>query len=132
MKDTDYFVAISKDNPHSENGFYYSVYLINNTDKHLEKVETSSYGFVTMGEDLIKTSSPTHEFYDISPYNFIQLEEADEGSWDFVVVYSISIKSDASLPLTEHTFNISKGLAGLSYQVNIPVIGKDGFVVLPE
>jgi hypothetical protein len=69
----DIFLAVCKDRPNDPDGFYYNVYLVNNSDKDIEELVYETGGFMTFDDDdLIKTSRFSKSLGKVCASSFIE------------------------------------------------------------
>lgn len=106
-----YFLAVCKDRPNDPNGFWYTVYFVNNSDQNIEQLSYETGGFATLDEDLVQTSTVKKELGKVPAYTAIEVETDDEGAFDFVLHYTF----DCSMQngnFENKSFTIGKYLRG--------------------
>lgn len=125
----DYFLAVSKDRPNDPDGFYYTVYFVNNSETEIEELSYETGGFMTDDDTIIQTSRHSKVLGKVPAKSFIEVEQDDEGSFDFVIDFTFTIKTDSSKS-TQKTFIINKYLRGAVKPLNpLPVLDKYGYLI---
>lgn len=56
--DESFFIAVCKDRPDDPDGFWYTVYFINNTVHNIEVLSYETGGFVTIDDELVRKLGP--------------------------------------------------------------------------
>ena len=101
-----YFLAVCKDRLGDPEGFYYTVYFVNNSIETLSKFNFETSGFASMDEELI--------------------EKDDEGSFDFTInfIFEMTINNKVS----KKRFTIGKYLRGnIESTIPLPILDKLGY-----
>jgi hypothetical protein len=125
----DYFLAICKDRPNDPDGFYYTVYFVNHSTFDIEELSYETRGFMTDDDQVIQTSRYSKSLGKVPANSFIEVEQDDEGSFDFVIDFTFSIKLDSNKNL-EKTFIVNKFLRGAVKPSNpLPVLNKYGYLI---
>ncbi|MEQ6378243.1 hypothetical protein RZN22_18580 [Bacillaceae bacterium S4-13-58] len=105
------FLAVCKDRPSDPNGFFYTVYFVNNTNQEIENVTYETGGFATFDDELVQTSIHKKDLGKVSPYSAVEIETDDEGSFDFSIHFDFQLKLNNGEIETQH-FQIGKYLSG--------------------
>ncbi len=125
MKDQSLFLAICKDKPEDPDGFYYTVYLVNNSATTLTNVRMETYGYCTMDDELVTTSTYTENFGELAPFSALEIENDDDGTFDFVILFTFEY--DLNGAAKKHTFQIDKYMKGGVKPLSpLPVLNKFG------
>jgi len=126
MKDNSIFLAVCKDQPDTSDGFYYTVYLVNNSVATLSNLSYSTYGYCTMDDELVTTSTHKQSLGTLEPRSAIKIEEDDDESFDFIIIFTFDYTSNGCTE--QRTFQIGKRLSGGVKPFEIlPVLGKFGY-----
>lgn len=121
-----YFLAVCKDRLEDPEGFYYTVYFVNNSNEMIEKIKFETYGFASMDEELIETSHFRKELGNVAPFSAIEMEIDDEGSFDFTInfIFEMTINNKVN----NKQFTIGKYLRGnIDTTSPLPVLNKMGY-----
>ncbi|OLS33751.1 hypothetical protein [Bacillus sp. MRMR6] len=125
----DYFLAICKDRPNDPDGFYYTVYFINNTNTDIDELTYETGGFMTDDDEIIQTSRHSRVLGKLPAKSFREIEQDDEGSFDFVIDFTFTIKRGIK-KIENKTFILNKYLRGaVKPQSPLPVINKYGYLI---
>jgi hypothetical protein len=86
-------------------------------------------GFMTDDDEVIQTSRHSKELGKVPANSFIEIEQDDEGSFDFIIDFTFSIKR-GSKKEEDKTFILNKYLRGAVKPHNpLPVINKYGYLI---
>jgi hypothetical protein len=122
-----YFLAVCKDLPHDPNGFYYTVYFVNNSNQEIESLRSESVGFVTYDDELIQTSTCKKELGKVPAHSFVEIETDDEGAFDFVIQFDFHL-TFSNEETKKKSITIGKYLRGGIRPINpLPVLEKRGY-----
>lgn len=125
----NYFLAVCKDRPNDPDGFYYTVYFVNNTDKVIVELSYETSGFMMEDDDVIQTSAYKAALGKVPGKSYIELETDDEGSFDFVIDFTFSLK-DGTGQVKDKTFILNKYLSGASKPLDpLPILNKNGYLI---
>lgn len=125
----EYFLALCKDRPTEPNEFVYTMYFVNNTEEIAHHLYVKSGGYVTIDDELIYLKPSEKTFEQIPPQSYQIIETDDEGAFDYVIWFQITVtKDDRKITLD---FHIPKYLAHVKTTPNIPLLNKEGFVFFP-
>jgi hypothetical protein len=124
----DYFLAICKDRPNDPDGFYYTVYFVNNTNDEIDELAYETGGFMTDDDEVIQTSRHTRVLGKVPAQSFIEIEQDDEGSFDLVIDFTFRLKQGSKEK--DVTFILNKYLRGTVKPHNpLPVLNKYGYLI---
>lgn len=121
------YLAICKDKPNDPSGFIYTVYFVNQTDDKITDLGYKTCGYMTDDDDLIETSLFEKNLGGVPDNSFIEIENDDEGSFDFIIHFSFNI-AYASSRKENKDFRIAKYLGNGTEKMNIPILNKPGYV----
>jgi hypothetical protein len=126
--DLDYFLAICKDRVNDPDGFYYTVYFVNNSKVDIAELSYETGGFMTDDDEIIQTSRHSEVLGKVPAESYIEIEQDDEGSFDFIIDFTFTIKTD-SRHSQEKTFIINKYLRGaVKPSIPLPILNKYGYL----
>lgn len=119
IKTQKYIMCICKDKPEDKEGFFYSLYFINNSDTNIEDI-------VVGGFDIADGNVATGTDYSLGPvparsYKYVTTE-CDEG-FDWSAFYDLQIKTQKGVE--EKRFRRGKGTAFGEPEL-IPILNKPG------
>lgn len=122
------FLAVCKDRPNDPDGFFYTVYFVNNTDQEIESLSYAKGGFATYDDEVVQTSVHEKSLGKVKPYSAVKVEEDDEGAFDFTIQFDFDMKL-ANGETEQKQFHIGKYLSGGRKPFELmPVINKYGYV----
>lgn len=123
----NYFLAICKDRPNDPDGFVYTMYFVNNTDALIDRIDLKTGGFSTVDDELVNLVPGEKEFTEIPAKSFIEIENDDEGSFEFIIWFRLQITTGGSV--LDLAFDVPKYLRGLKKVNEIPLLNKGGYVI---
>lgn len=125
----NYFLAICKDRPLDPDGFYYTVYFVNNTNSDIEELTYSTGGFATFDDEIVQTSTYSGSLGKVPAGSYVEVETDDEGSFDFVINFTFNLKNKSGKSDAIH-FTIGKYLRGAVKPLSpLPILKKPGYLV---
>jgi hypothetical protein len=125
----NYFLAICKDRPSDPDGFYYTVYFVNNSDYDIEELSYETGGFATFDEELVQTSTFSRVIGKVPTKSFVEVETDDEGSFDFVIHFTFLLKHN-SQRVENKSFTVGKYFSGAVKPLSpLPTLNKPGYLI---
>ncbi|ESU31943.1 hypothetical protein G3A_14100 [Bacillus sp. 17376] len=121
------FLAVCKDRPNDPDGFFYTVYFVNNTEQEIENLSYATGGFATFDDEVVQTSIHEKSLGKVQPYSAVKVEEDDEGAFDFTIQFDFELKLHDG-ETEKKNFMIGKYLSGGTKPFELlPVLSKYGY-----
>lgn len=122
-----HFLAVCKDQPNDPDGFFYTVYFVNNTDQEIEQLSYATGGFATFDDEVVQTSIHEKSLGKVPAFSAVKVEEDDEGAFDFTIQFDFALKL-ANGETEQKQFHIGKYLRGGRKPLEpLPVLNKPGY-----
>lgn len=122
-----YFLAVCKDRPNDFQGFYFTVYFVNNTDEEITNLSYETGGFATFDDELVQTEIHKKNLGRVEPNSAVIVETDDEGAFDFVINFSFHLELGDGKK-EEQDFTIGKYLSGGKKPLDsLPVLDQFGY-----
>jgi hypothetical protein len=122
------FLAVCKDRQNDPDGFFYTVYFVNNTEQEIENLSYATGGFATFDDGVVQTSIHEKSLGKVPAFSAVKVEEDDEGAFDFTIQFDFALKL-ANGETEQKQFHIGKYLrGGIKPFELLPVISKYGYV----
>ncbi|MDQ0156531.1 hypothetical protein [Robertmurraya andreesenii] len=122
------FLAVCKDRPNDPKQFFYTIYFVNNTNLIIEEIFYETGAFMSEDDDLIETSRHKRNLGKIASNDFVEVETADEGTFDFEIDFSFKMKFSTG-KVVNKAFSIGKYLRNATKSDSIPVLLKAGYTI---
>lgn len=122
------FLAVCKDRPTDRDGFFYTVYFVNNTEQEIENLSYATGGFATYDDGVVQTSIHEKSLGSVGAFSALKVEEDDEGAFDFTIQFDFALNL-ANGETEQKRFQIGKYLRGGRKPFELlPVLNKYGYV----
>lgn len=122
------FLAVCKDRPNDPDGFFYTVYFVNNTEQKIENLSYTTGGFATYDEEIVQTSVHEKSLGAVGAFSAVKVEEDDEGAFDFTIQFDFELRLHGG-ETERKQFHIGKYLRGGTKPFELlPVLKKYGYV----
>jgi hypothetical protein len=121
------FLAVCKDRPNDPDGFFYTVYFVNNTEQEIENLSYATGGLATFDDEVVQTSIHEKSLGALGAFSAVKVEEDDEGAFDFTIQFDFELKLDGG-ETEKMKFMIGKYLSGGTKPFELlPVLSKYGY-----
>jgi hypothetical protein len=86
------FLAVCKDRPNDPDGFYYTVYFVNNSSEEIKELSYETGGFASFDDDLVQTSIHRQVLGALPAFSAMEIETDDEGAFDFELNFNFKLE----------------------------------------
>jgi hypothetical protein len=119
-------LAICRDCPDDPEGFYYTVYFINQSPHSIHNLYYSASGFTSMDDEFVQTSTHHKLFGTVPPMSAITIENDSEYGFEYINNYHFSMEINGQSQRL--IFSSPKYLRDLE-EVNVPILNKLGMIL---
>jgi hypothetical protein len=118
-----YCLCICEDRPDDPVGCIYSVYFVNNTDRHINELRVVSVGLA----EEVKTGEGRAARENIPPRSYVEIGVESDDDFDFMLFFDLEL--EMSSQIAKVGFRTPKYLPAFHKPKPIPSLKKEGFII---